>query len=262
MSHDPVSHDPVSHSPVVLVTGASSGIGRACVEAFLSQGARVIAAARRVDRLEELVAGREHSVLPVAMDVRDRADVRAAFEALPPDWTPIDVLVNNAGLAAGRGPIQTDDPDDWDRMLDTNVRGLLNVSGCVLPGMVERGTGHVINIGSNAGREVYPGGAVYCATKAAVERITRGMRMDVLGSGVRISQVDPGMVETEFSLVRFDGDAAAASAVYEGLTPLRPEDIADVVTWIAGRPPHVVVADVLVYPVDQAGAGKVARRKG
>jgi 3-hydroxy acid dehydrogenase/malonic semialdehyde reductase len=248
--------------PVVLVTGASSGIGRACVDAFLAQGARVIAAARRTDRLEELRAGREHSVLAVAMDVRDRADVSAALAALPTEWTPIDVLVNNAGLAAGRGPIQTDDPDDWDRMLDTNVRGLLNVSGFVLPGMVERGSGHVINIGSNAGREVYPGGAVYCATKAAVERITRGMRMDVLGSGVRISQVDPGMVETEFSLVRFDGDESAANAVYDGLTPLQASDIADVVTWIASRPPHVVIADVLVYPVDQAGSGKVARRKG
>jgi len=246
--------------PVVLVTGASSGIGRACVDAFLAQGARVIAAARRADRLEELCAGREHSVLAVAMDVRDRADVSAALAALPTEWTPIDVLVNNAGLAAGRGPIQTDDPDDWDRMLDTNVRGLLNVSGFVLPGMVERGSGHVINIGSNAGREVYPGGAVYCATKAAVERITRGMRMDVLGSGVRISQVDPGMVETEFSLVRFDGDEAAADAVYQGVTPLQAADIANVVTWITNQPPHVVIADVLVYPLDQAGSGKLARR--
>ena len=249
-------------NPVVLVTGASSGIGRARVDAFLAEGARVIAAARRIDRLEELRAGRENLVLPVAMDVRDRAGVSAALAALPAEWSTIDVLVNNAGLAAGRGPIQTDDPDDWDRMLDTNVRGLLNVSGCVLPGMVERGSGHVINIGSNAGREVYPGGAVYCATKAAVERITRGMRMDVLGSGVRISQVDPGMVETEFSLVRFDGDESAANAVYEGLTPLQAGDIADVVTWVASRPPHVVIADVLVYPVDQAGSGRVARRKG
>ena len=247
-------------TPVVLVTGASSGIGRACVDAFVAQGARVIAAARRTDRLEELRAGREDAVLPMAMDVRDRADVSAAFAALPAEWTPIDVLVNNAGLAAGRGPIQTDDPDDWDRMLDTNVRGLLNVSACVLPGMVERRSGHVINIGSNAGREVYPGGAVYCATKAAVERITRGMRMDVLGSGVKISEVDPGMVETEFSLVRFDGDEAAAGAVYEGVTPLRAADIADVVTWITNQPPHVVIADVLVYPLDQAGSGKLARR--
>ncbi|SDX75404.1 hypothetical protein SAMN05661080_01065 [Modestobacter sp. DSM 44400] len=245
---------------VVLVTGASSGIGRACVKAFLVQGARVIAAARRGERLAELQAGREDSVLPVTMDVRDRADVRAALTGLPDGWGPIDVLVNNAGLAAGRGPIQTDDPDDWDRMIDTNVRGLLNVSGCVLPGMVERGAGHVINIGSNAGREVYPGGAVYCATKAAVERITRGMRMDVLGSGVKVSQVDPGLVETEFSLVRFDGDADSAAAVYEGLEPLAASDIADVVVWVATRPPHVVIADVLVYPLDQAGSGKVARR--
>ena len=194
------------------------------------------------------------------MDVRDRDEVTAALATLPDEWTPVDVLVNNAGLAAGRGPIQTDDPENWDRMLDTNVRGLLNVSGAVLPGMVARGAGHVINIGSNAGREVYPGGAVYCATKAAVERITRGMRMDVLGSGVRVSQVDPGMVETEFSLVRLDGDESAAKAVYDGVTPLQAGDIADVVTWGASRPPHVVIADVLVYPVDQAGSGRMARR--
>jgi 3-hydroxy acid dehydrogenase/malonic semialdehyde reductase len=252
----------VSASPLVLITGASSGIGRACVEAFLAQGARVIASARRADRLAELRAGREDSVFVLPMDVRDRAEVTTALATLPAEWTPVDVLVNNAGLAAGRGPIQTDDPENWDRMLDTNVRGLLNVSAAVLPGMVARGAGHVINIGSNAGREVYPGGAVYCATKAAVERITRGMRMDVLGSGVRISQVDPGMVETEFSLVRFDGDEPAAKAVYDGVTPLQAGDIADVVTWVAFRPPHVVIADVLVYPVDQAGSGRLARRKG
>jgi 3-hydroxy acid dehydrogenase/malonic semialdehyde reductase len=239
----------------VLVTGASSGIGAACVQAFLDDGARVIAAARREDRLP-----RADRVLPVRMDVRDRAAVDAAVAGLPADWREIDVLVNNAGLAAGRGPVHTDDPADWDRMLDTNVRGLLNVSAAVLPAMVERGRGHVINIGSNAGREVYPGGTVYCATKAAVERITRGMRMDVLGSGVKISQVDPGMVETEFSLVRL-GDEAAAAAVYDGLTPLRAADIADTVLWVANRPPHVVVADVLVYPLDQAGSGRVARRK-
>ncbi len=250
----------MSTGRVVLVTGASSGIGRACAEAFLAEGARVVAAARRTERLADLRAEHGDAVLPVTMDVRDRAQVSAAIVSLPAEWTPIDVLVNNAGLAAGRGPIHTDDPENWDRMLDTNVRGLLNVSACVLPGMVERGSGHVINVGSNAGREVYPGGAVYCATKAAVERITRGMRMDVLGSGVRISQVDPGMVETEFSLVRFDGDEASAQAVYDGLTPLSAADVADVVTWVASRPPHVVVADVLVYPVDQAGSGRVARR--
>lgn len=245
---------------VVLVTGASSGIGRACVDVFLEQGDRVIAAARRGDRLQELADAAEGRVLPLEMDVRDRAGVVAALASLPADWQPIDVLVNNAGLAAGRGPITTDDPDDWDRMLDTNVRGLLNVSSVVLPAMVERGAGHVVNIGSNAGREVYPGGAVYCATKAAVERITRGMRMDVLGSGVRISQVDPGLVETEFSLVRLDGDSEKAKAVYDGLTPLVGRDIAEVVQWVVSRPPHVVIADVLVYPVDQAGSGKLARR--
>ena len=247
-------------SPVVLVTGASSGIGRACVDAFLAQGARVIAAARRIERLQELQAQHDGAVLPLAMDVRDRAQVNEALGSLPDGWSTIDVLVNNAGLARGKTPLHKDDPDDWDQMLDTNVRGLLNVSGAVLPGMVERGSGHVINVGSNAGREVYPGGTVYCATKAAVERITRGMRMDVLGSGVKISEVDPGMVETEFSLVRFDGDEAAADAVYQGVTPLQAADIANVVTWITNQPPHVVIADVLVYPLDQAGSGKLARR--
>jgi 3-hydroxy acid dehydrogenase / malonic semialdehyde reductase len=247
-------------TPVVLVTGASSGIGRACVDAFLAQGARVIAAARRTERLEELTGEHGDAVLPVALDVRDRAQVDGVIGSLPDEWTPIDVLVNNAGLARGRTPIHEDDPDDWDQMLDTNVRGLLNVSGAVLPGMVERGSGHVINVGSNAGREVYPGGTVYCATKAAVERITRGMRMDVLGSGVKISEVDPGMVETEFSEVRFHGDKDAAAAVYQGVTPLVAADIANVVTWIANQPPHVVIADVLVYPLDQAGSGKLARR--
>ena len=250
----------MSAGRIVLVTGASSGIGRACAEAFLAGGDRVVAAARRTERLADLHAEHGDAVLPLTLDVRDRAQVSAALTSLPAEWTPIDVLVNNAGLAAGRGPIHTDDPDDWDRMLDTNVRGLLNVSACVLPGMVERGAGHVVNIGSNAGREVYPGGAVYCATKAAVERITRGMRMDVLGSGVRVSQVDPGMVETEFSVVRFHGDEAAADAVYRGVTPLQAADIANVVTWIANQPPHVVIADVLVYPLDQAGSGKLARR--
>jgi 3-hydroxy acid dehydrogenase / malonic semialdehyde reductase len=246
-------------NPVVLVTGASSGIGRACVDAFLAQGARVVAAARRTDVLQELYGGQD-AVLPVALDVRDRAQVDEVIGGLPDRWSPIDVLVNNAGLARGRTPVHKDDPADWDQMLDTNVRGLLNVSGAVLPGMVERGAGHIVNVGSNAGREVYPGGTVYCATKAAVERITRGMRMDVLGSGVKISEVDPGMVQTEFSTVRFHGDRAAADAVYEGVTPLQATDIADVVTWIVNQPPHVVIADVLVYPLDQAGSGKLARR--
>lgn len=245
----------------VLVTGASSGIGAACVAAFLDEGARVIAVARRDDRLEELAREREGRVLALRADVRDRAQVEQAVAGLPQEWARIDVLVNNAGLAAGRGPVHTADPDDWDRMLDTNVRGLLNVTNAVLPAMVSRGSGHVINIGSNAGREVYPGGTVYCATKAAVERITRGTRMDVLGSGVKLSQVDPGMVETEFSLVRLAGDAEAAAATYEGVTPLQAADVADVVVWIATRPAHVQIADVLVYPLDQAGSGKLARRK-
>lgn len=244
----------------VLVTGASSGIGRACAEQLAAAGARLVLCARRADRLEALAAELDAEVHAFALDVRDRAAVEETLAGLPPAWREIDVLVNNAGLAAGHAPLQDGDPGDWERMVDTNVKGLLWVTRAVVPGMVERGRGHVVNIGSIAGRETYPGGAVYCASKGAVDRITRGLRMDLLGTGVRVSTIDPGLVETEFSLVRLAGDAEKAKAIYAGLTPLEAKDIADVVRWVATRPPHVVIADVLVYPVDQAGSGKLARR--
>lgn len=244
----------------VLVTGATSGIGRACAEAFSAHGARVIITGRRAERLEEVAASLPTETLPLAFDVRDQPAALAALNELPEAWRDIDVLVNNAGLALGKEPFAQGRLDEWTQMIETNVIGLLTVTSAVLPGMVERGRGHVINIGSNAGREVYPGGAVYCASKAAVDRITKGMRMDLLGSGVRVSEVDPGMVETEFSEIRFRGDRDAASAVYAGLTPLTAADIADTVLWVATQPPHVQIADVLVYPTDQAGSGKVARR--
>jgi hypothetical protein len=243
----------------VLITGASSGIGRACAVAFAAAGSRLLLCARRSDRIAELAATLPVQTHAFALDVRDRAAVDAAVAGLPAQWSVIDVLVNNAGLAAGLGPLPDNDPDDWDRMLDTNVRGLLNVTRAVVPGMLERGRGHVVNIGSIAGRETYPGGAVYCASKAAVDRITKGLRMDLLGSGVRVSTVDPGMVETEFSLVRFGGDAERAGRVYEGVTALTPDDIAEAVVWVADRPAHVQVADLVILATDQAGATLVAR---
>jgi 3-hydroxy acid dehydrogenase/malonic semialdehyde reductase len=249
----------------VLVTGASSGIGRACAHAFAAAGDRLILVARREDRLialaDELEETHGTEALCIALDVRDRGAVSGALapESLGAAWTPMDVLVNAAGLAAGQEPLPGGDPDDWDRMLDTNVKGALSVIRAVVPGMIERRLGHVINVGSIAGRETYPAGAVYCASKAALDRITKGLRMDVMGSGVRVSTVDPGLVETEFSLVRFEGDAARASAVYAGMTPLTPGDVADAIRWIADRPANVVVADLVLLPVAQAAARMVHR---
>jgi 3-hydroxy acid dehydrogenase / malonic semialdehyde reductase len=246
----------------VLVTGASSGIGRACALAFAQAGARLVLCARRRDRLESLRAELESLGAPavtVELDVRDRSAVEAAVTGLSGRFAQIDVLVNNAGLAAGLAPLQDGDPEDWERMIDTNVKGLLWVTRAVVPGMIERGRGHIVNIGSIAGRETYPGGAVYCASKAAVDRITAGLRMDLLGTGVKVSTVDPGMVDTEFSLVRFHGDAERAHDVYEGMGPLTADDVAEAVVWVADRPPHVQVTDVVVFPSAQASATRVAR---
>lgn len=249
----------------VLVTGASSGIGRACVRAFAAAGDRLILLARRSERLEQLATelavahGTESTC--IALDVRDRAAVAAALDpaSLGAAWSDVDVLVNGAGLAAGQEPLPGGDPDDWDRMLDTNVKGTLWVTRAVVPGMVSRGRGHVINLGSVAGRETYPAGAVYCASKSALDSITRGLRMDVIGSGVRVSTVDPGLVETEFSVVRFAGDEQRAADVYAGMTPLTPEDVAESIVWVADRPAHVVVADMVLFPVAQAAARMVHR---
>jgi len=249
----------------VLITGASSGIGRACAQSFAEAGDRLILVARRADRLaglaEELAAEHGTETLTVALDVRDREAVSAALapEALGAEWAAIDVLINGAGLAAGQEPLPGGDPQDWDRMLDTNVKGTLSVVRSVVPGMVARRHGHVVNLGSIAGRETYPAGAVYCASKAALDSITKGLRMDVIGSGVRVSTVDPGLVETEFSLVRFDGDQARAADVYAGMTPLTPVDVAESIRWVVDRPAHVVVADMVLFPVAQAAARMVHR---
>lgn len=243
----------------VLITGASSGIGRACAEAFAAQGTRLVLTARRRDRLDKLAAGLDVPTLPVELDVRDRVAVEQVVRTLPDEWAAVDVLVNNAGLAAGLDPVQDGDPDDWDRMIDTNVKGLLYVTRAVLPGMISRGWGHVINIGSIAGHETYPNGAVYCATKAAVDRITAGLRLDVVGTGIKVSTIDPGLVETEFSTVRFHGDEERASRVYAGVTPLTGADIAETVVWVASRPAHVQVAEVIVLAAAQASATTVYR---
>lgn len=243
----------------VFITGASSGIGLACAEAFASAGARLVLCARRGDRLSEVANAVDADVLTLDVDVRDGLAVQGAVAGLGPEWAAIDVVVNNAGLAVGLAPLHQGDPGDWDRMIDTNLRGLLAVTRAVVPGMVERGAGHVVNIGSIAGREAYPGGAVYCATKAAVARLTESLRMDLLGTGVRVSSVDPGLVETEFSVVRFGGDTARAAEVYQGYQPLTPQDVAETVLWVADRPPHVQVAEVLLLPTAQASATRVAK---
>jgi 3-hydroxy acid dehydrogenase / malonic semialdehyde reductase len=247
----------------VLITGASAGIGEACARAFAAEGARLILAARRRERLEglaeELRGAHGTECLLLELDVRDAGAVDRAIAGLPREWAEIDVLVNNAGLGRGLDRLPAGEPEDWDAMIDTNVKGVLYVTRAVAPGMVARGRGHVINLGSVAGHEVYPGGAVYCATKHALGAITRGLRMDVLGTGVRVSTVDPGMVETEFSVVRFKGDAQRAKRVYEGLTALAAADIADAVLWCATRPPHVNVDEIIIKPTDQASATQVHR---
>jgi 3-hydroxy acid dehydrogenase/malonic semialdehyde reductase len=248
----------------VLVTGASAGIGAACARAFAAAGARLVLTGRRAGRLEALAAelrgahGTETHLL--TLDVRDREAVAGTLGGLPPEWAEVGVLVNNAGVGRGMDSLYEGDPADWDEMIDTNVKGLLYVTREVVPGMVDRGRGHVVNIGSVAGHEVYPGGAVYCATKHAVAAITRGLRMDLLGTGVRVSTVDPGMVETEFSVVRFRGDQERADRVYAGMTPLTAEDVADAVLWCATRPPHVNVDEVILKPTDQASATLVHRK--
>jgi len=235
----------------VLVTGASSGLGAAIARRFAAAGARVVACARRADRLAALGP----DVVPLVLDVRDRAAVAAAIDALPASHADIDVLVNNAGLARGLEPAHQADLDDWEQMLDTNCRGLVYCTHAVLPGMVARGRGHVVNIGSTAATYPYPGGNVYGATKAFVRQFSLNLRSDLHGTGVRVTCVEPGMVGgTEFSVVRFDGDAERAARVYAGMVPLTADDVAEAVYWCATQPPHVNVNTIELMPVAQSFA--------
>ncbi len=247
----------------VFITGASSGIGEACAVAFAREGANLLLAARRREKIEALARNLEDTYGVMThgfqLDVRNREDVERAVASLPPAWDHIDILVNNAGLSRGLVKLHAGEIQDWEEMIDTNVKGLLYVTRAVLPGMVKRNSGHVINMGSIAGHEVYPNGNVYCASKYAVTAISRGMKMDLLGTNVRVSSVDPGLVETEFSEVRFRGDTARAAAAYQNMTPLKGEDIAEIVVFCATRPPHVDIAQVTVMPTDQASVNHVHR---
>ena len=245
---------------IVLVTGASSGIGKATAEQFAMQGAKVILAARRLERIEkqalELTENHQVETLALQLDVSNRQHVTGAIESLDDKWSAVDILVNNAGLALALDPFDAGDVDQWDTMIDTNLKGFLYVARAIAPGMRERSHGHIINIGSSSGREVYPGGGVYCATKHAVKALNKAMRLDLLGSSVRVSEVAPGMVDTEFSEVRFN-DKQKADKVYEGFQALLADDVADAIIYCATRPLHVNVEELSVFPTAQVASGHV-----
>ncbi|XLS29128.1 SDR family NAD(P)-dependent oxidoreductase [Flavobacteriaceae bacterium M23B6Z8] len=244
-----------------FITGATSGIGRATAQEFAKQKVRLILCGRRQDRLENLKfeLGKQTSVHTLQFDVRDRNAVETAIQNLPEAFSQIDILVNNAGNAHGLDPIQTGSIDDWDAMMDINVKGLLYVSKVIIPQMVERQSGHIINVGSLAGKEAYPNGTVYCGSKHAVDAINKGMRMDLNAYGIKVGAVNPGLVETEFSEVRFKGDKSRADKVYEGFEPLKAEDIAEIIWFMVSRPTHVNVADLLVLPTAQASSTQVKK---
>ncbi len=248
----------------VFITGASSGIGEACARIFAAEGARILMVARRLDRLAallpELKTLGSADAHTISLDVRSNTAVNEAISALPAAWQEIDVLINNAGLSRGLDKLYEGNVEDWDEMIDTNVKGLLYVTRAVVPGMVKRGRGHIVNLGSTAGRVTYPNGAVYCGSKAAERIITEGLRQDVLGTPIRVTTVDPGMVQTEFSEVRFHGDTARAAKVYENLTPLRAEDVADAILFAVTRPARVNIAEILLTSIDQANSLLFNRR--
>ncbi|MEH2136588.1 SDR family oxidoreductase [Nostoc sp.] len=249
---------------IILIAGASSGIGTACARIFAGAGAKLILAARRLERLQQLrdSLSKEFNseIHLLQLDVRDRSAVESAISTLPSAWSDIDILINNAGLSRGLDKLHEGKFQDWEDMIDTNVKGLLYLSRYVIPGMVSRDRGHVVNLGSIAGHQTYPGGNVYCATKAAVRAISEGLKQDLLGTQVRVTSVDPGMVETEFSQVRFHGNTERANKVYEGVTPLTADDVADVIFFCVTRSPHVNINEVVLMPVDQASATLVNRR--
>ena len=242
---------------IILITGATSGIGKACAEKFASAGYDIIITGRRKDRLSELQASLQSqfriTVLPLCFDVQDRKAVASAFDHLPLQWKKIDVLINNAGLALGRDSFEEADMDDWETMLNTNVHGLLYVSRAVLPFMTDQKKGHIINMGSVAGKEVYEKGNVYCASKFAVDAISKSMRIDLLKHNIKVTAIHPGAVETEFSLVRFKGDSTIAAAAYDGFVPLTAADIADTIFYCANVPAHVCINDLVITCQQQAG---------
>lgn len=251
--------------PIALITGATSGIGEATALLLAKNNYNIIITGRRKEKLhllkEKITSETNSKVLTLCFDIRSLTENEAAIKSLPEDWQNIDVLINNAGLAAGFSAIQDGVIDDWERMIDTNIKGLLYISRLISPKMIERGNGHIINISSVAGKETYPFGNVYCGTKHAVQSITKGMRIDLLKHGIKVSSVSPGAVETEFSLVRFSGDKDKAKQVYRGFTPLNAKDIADTILFILTRPKHVNIDDVLIMPTDQAFSRDFNRRE-
>jgi NADP-dependent 3-hydroxy acid dehydrogenase YdfG len=250
-------------SKIALVTGATSGIGKATALKLSKQGFNLIIAGRRKDRLELLKSDLESigsKVYVLSFDIQQKELVENAIDSLPVEWKGIDVLINNAGLAAGKDTIQEGDIDNWERMIDTNVKGLLYISRKVMPLMIKNKSGHIVNIGSTAGREVYPGGNVYCASKHAVDAISKGMRIDLVEHGIKVTQIRPGLAETEFSLVRFDGDASAAKKVYSDIEPLIGADVAEMVGFAVSLPPHVCINDLEVTCTAQATSTIVNRK--
>lgn len=247
-----------------FITGATAGIGESCAHLFAKNGFRIVLNGRNPEKLKALtdvlVEKYNVPIIPVCFDVRDREAVRAAIEGLPADVRGVDVLVNNAGLVLGMDKEHEGNLEEWDIVLDTNIKGLLNVTRLLVPYMVERGMGHIINIGSIAGDAAYAGGSVYCASKAAVKALTDGLRIDLVDTPLRVTNIKPGLVETNFSITRFHGDKAAVDKVYQGIRPLTGDDVAEVVYWTATAPSHIQIAEVLLLPTHQATAGVVYRK--
>lgn len=246
---------------IALITGATSGIGEATSRLLAKNNFKLIICGRREARLKKLQQelSKFTEVCTLEFDVREREEVNRKISSLPDEWKQIDVLINNAGNAHGLDPIQTGNVDDWDAMMDINVKGLLYVSNAIIPVMTARSSGHIINIGSIAGKEVYPNGNVYCASKFAVDALTQGMRMDLNPFRIKVTSINPGLVETEFSIVRFKGDERRAASVYKGIDPLKAQDIADIILYTLSAPPHVVLADITVLPVAQGSSTLVKR---
>lgn len=254
----------MNSKPIALITGATSGIGKACAELLATNNFQLILVGRRTERLEELKAHLENkfdtNILLITLDVRDRQSVESTFANLPLEWQAIDVLINNAGLAMGLSSIENGNVDHWDTMIDTNLKGLLYVTKNIVPYMIQHKKGHIVNVGSIAGKEVYANGNVYCATKHAVDALNRSMRLDLSKYPIKVSAIHPGAVETEFSIVRFEGDEAKAKTVYEGFENLVASDVAEAVWFMLNRPPHVNINEMTIMPTAQPMAGVVHRK--